>query len=51
MDNIMKMVRFDIYCRQCEHRNDDETKDPCNECLGIPERPYTDIPEYWTEKS
>ena len=28
-----KEVRFDQYCKKCEHKNLKETLDPCNECL------------------
>lgn len=33
-----KIVRFDIYCPMCIHKDDPETDDPCNECLNYPAR-------------
>lgn len=29
----IKIVRFDIYCPKCVHRDVSETDDPCNRCL------------------
>lgn len=34
--NDERIVRFDLYCDTCEYRDNDETKDICNECLGNP---------------
>lgn len=31
-----KEVYFDQYCKTCKHKDVDEVKDPCNECLGEP---------------
>lgn len=33
MENNLKEVRFDIYCKKCKHQKLNESKDPCNECL------------------
>lgn len=32
MDNT-KEVRFDVYCKTCEHYNKSEADDPCFDCL------------------
>lgn len=30
------IVRFDIWCEKCKHKNKKETESPCNECLESP---------------
>lgn len=30
------IVRFDIWCEKCKHRDVDDIKSPCNECLEEP---------------
>lgn len=35
-DNDDKIVYFNKWCSSCKHFNDDETDDPCNECLTNP---------------
>ena len=34
MNEIQMEVDFEKYCKQCKDYKTDETKDPCNECLG-----------------
>ncbi len=50
MENQMKMVEFNVFCKTCKHKELGETKDPCNECLGMPFMPNTSVPAYWEEK-
>lgn len=36
MEENLKEVRFDIYCKTCKHWELPDEEDPCNECLAIP---------------
>lgn len=45
-----KQVRFDLYCETCEHKDEPETVDPCNECLETPAREFTNKPINYIEK-
>lgn len=47
MDGQMKLVDYGTYCKLCKHFPAEETKDPCNVCLGNPARVGTKVPEYW----
>ena len=47
MEYLMKEVRFDLYCKRCSHKDLDDKKEPCNECLTIESRENSHIPEYW----
>ena len=47
MENQMKFVEFDVYCKKCKYRDRDENLNPCCDCLEIPARENTHIPEYW----
>lgn len=49
MEDNMKEVYFNLYCNQCKHKDLDDTKDPCNECLSIPGRPNSHKPFYFEE--
>lgn len=49
--NGEKIVDFATYCHRCKHFDKDSTDDPCNECLGIPARQYSNKPEYYEEKT
>lgn len=51
MELYEKEVRFDIYCKTCKYRFESEVKDPCNECLSFPVKPYSSIPINWKSKS
>lgn len=33
MDYDYKLVRFDLYCKDCKYRKLNENEEPCNECL------------------
>lgn len=33
MEENMKEVRFDRYCKLCQHKDLPEQMEPCNECL------------------
>lgn len=46
-----KEVRFDIYCKHCEHQNTKETADPCNDCLDHPSNSNTEKPIWFREKA
>ena len=45
-----KEVRFDRYCKDCTHRFDRETTDPCNDCLDMPVKRHSAIPIHWERK-
>lgn len=36
MEIIDKMVEFNKYCETCEHKDLEESKDPCHKCLSNP---------------
>lgn len=36
MVNREKIVEFEKYCDTCEHKNVEQHKDPCHECLSNP---------------
>lgn len=45
-----KEVRFDVYCKTCEHKDDPETEDPCSECLETGARENSHKPINYIEK-
>ena len=47
--DIYKFVDFDKYCPRCSHQPKAGTCEPCNECLDIPARPYSHMPEFFDE--
>lgn len=47
MNENLKEVRFDRYCKLCKHRDLEESKDPCNECLETPMRDGSVKPEHY----
>lgn len=51
MDNPenIKLVRFDMYCRSCKYAKYDEEQEPCNECLTVPARLNSHVPEMYEE--
>lgn len=52
MENQMKFVDFNIYCPKCKYRELNENQIPCCDCMEIPVRENSHIPEYWEgEKS
>lgn len=44
MTEHTKEVRYDIYCKKCEHWADSAASDPCNECLGTPSNGDSHVP-------
>lgn len=50
MSEELVFVEFSKYCDICKYKDLPETKDPCNECLGVPARYGTEKPEKWEEK-
>lgn len=50
MDYRYKIVKFDEYCHKCENWLVHETDHPCDECLAVPVREGTRIPEKFKEK-
>lgn len=44
-----KFVDFDRYCPRCSHQAKAGTLEPCSECLDIPARKYSHMPEYFDE--
>ncbi len=32
----LRIVRFDLYCKKCEHFKLEDWEDPCDECLSHP---------------
>ena len=47
MDDNMKEVYFDQYCKTCLHKDVKETEDPCCECLGEGARQDSHKPVNW----
>ena len=41
---MTKEVRYDIYCKYCEHFAMSASSDPCNECLGEPSNGDSHVP-------
>lgn len=50
MEDHTKEVRFDEYCKDCEHYELEETEDPCNECLNEPCNINSHKPVFWKGK-
>lgn len=49
-DASLKEVRFDRYCKLCKHKDLEETKNPCNDCLEYGMREGTCKPEHYEPK-
>ena len=47
MQERTKEVRFDIYCKSCEHWTTSASNDPCNDCLGQPSNGDSHVPVYY----
>lgn len=45
-----KEVYFHEYCKTCKHCDVEDTKDPCNECLGEPANLHSHKPVNYTPK-
>lgn len=50
MDNDMKEVYFDQYCKTCIHKNLKEDEKPCDSCLEEPVNLYSHKPVRWEGK-
>lgn len=50
MEGEHLFVDFKKYCETCEHKDVEETKDPCNECLENPMNLFSHKPVKWEEK-
>jgi hypothetical protein len=51
MDEPNKEVRFDKYCHKCQHYDENnEYKDPCEECLDHPLNLHTEKPFNYEER-
>ena len=46
----LKEVYFDQYCKTCQHKDVDESEDPCDECLNEPVNSYSHKPVNYEEK-
>ena len=44
-----KHTNFEKYCPICKHSKEPESESPCNECLAVGGREYTEKPEYFEE--
>ena len=44
-----KEVRFDIWCKKCIYKDQEETLDPCNDCLDAPYNQNTSKPVNFKE--
>lgn len=51
MEDIYKEVYFDEYCPTCAHKDIDESKEPCAECLANPINLYSHKPVNLEEKT
>lgn len=50
MNNNLKEVDFEKYCKNCKYGELEEFKDPCNECLESGMNEETSRPVCWKEK-
>lgn len=50
MDVNNFFVDFNTYCETCKYKDLEEFKDPCNDCIQVPVRESTRVPEFWTKK-
>lgn len=50
MVNEEKIVRYDRYCKTCEHWNLKQEEEPCNTCLENPTNTYSRKPKYYKKK-
>ena len=46
---MIHIVEFDEYCPKCKHRDLEEYKSPCHECLNIPVMENSRKPSFYTE--
>lgn len=50
MEEGLKEVYFNEYCKKCEHEDKQEDETPCDECLQCPCNSYSHKPVYFEEK-
>lgn len=58
MDELLKEIRFDVWCKTCKHYEHKfpkekfsfEAQEPCETCLETFMREGTTRPEYWEGK-
>lgn len=50
MEDNLKEVYFDQYCKSCEHWEKKDWEDPCNECLAVPANVCSHKPVNYEEK-
>lgn len=50
MNEELKEVRFDKYCKTCEYKDVAEEKDPCHFCLAEPANHQSEKPVNWKER-
>ncbi len=50
MEDHTKEVRFDEYCKKCEHFEKFDWEDPCNDCLNEPSNINSHKPVFFKEK-
>lgn len=49
-DELYKEVYFHMYCETCKHKEVEDIKEPCNECLDNPVNLYSHKPVKYEEK-
>ena len=50
MEDNLKEVYFDQYCKTCKSWEKKDCEDPCNECLAIPANTNSHKPFYYEEE-
>lgn len=50
MSNQYKIVEFHKFCETCKHKDVDEVKDPCCECLDNPAMVDSHKPMHYEEE-
>lgn len=50
MEDNIKEVRYDIYCKKCKHYKQEDWKEPCHDCLNQPWNVNSKKPIYFKEK-
>ena len=50
MENNMKIVNFVKYCKSCKYKELEENEEPCNSCLSVGARSYSERPIKWRDR-
>jgi hypothetical protein len=50
MDEGLREVRYDLYCKNCKHEKVKDNDEPCEECLTESARLYSERPVNFEEK-